>query len=373
MKSQLAFVIGMLGLAAAGTLNLVARITPDEKLDGVEPPAPFPALSLHSIREESFQKGFATWFEQHWGLRGYAARTDNTIDHVLFHESKNIWIEVGNDGVIFPVEDVSGYVNRPSAPNPEADAAARMHRVQRAMAERNIAVVPVIIPAKTTAYRAFVPSRWQRAGAFATTDDTIYRPFVRSLTEAGVHFVDARAMMEAEHGAPETYFPRTGRHWRKTFACKVLQRVVEVANLGAPFDCTARIEPHPPRAGEEFDLFRLLDTWETIPTNVTGEWFEKRDLPALRVPTLYVGSSFVWQFLTITRELDVLEPSLFYYYDSRVIDGRTNETLRQVDVKSRAWREDTLSRRLIVVGMLESYLPGESDKFFAELEAAIAE
>ena len=90
--------------------------------------------------------------------------------------------------------------------------------------------------------------------------------------------------------------------------------------------------------------------------------------PALQVPTLFVGSSFVWKFAHVSRELEALQPSLFYYYDESVVDPRTTLITKKVEPFTDTWREDTFGKRLIIVAVLETYLPSDGQKFLTEIE-----
>jgi SGNH hydrolase-like domain, acetyltransferase AlgX len=351
----------------------------DVKLWGVEAGAKRPALSAKAVYEETFQHEFISWFEQQWGLRGYAVRTDNTVVESLFEESRRSEnLILGKDGVLLPSEDVH-YVNREADPAPIIAAAERVARVQNKLRRLGRTLVPVLIPAKTTLVRESVPARWRNA-AFGATDATVYRPFVRTLTAAGAKFVDGRALLMSHEFEAGVFAPH-GRHWRMGPACAVLNAALDVARtevveLGEErIDCSTERVSDPSIDDEDFDLFRLRNVWALKPA----------DTPVFRLTTpsppptpaiaslsvLFQGSSFTWKFVRVVGERGAFQPSLFYYYDSSVVDTKTLFITGSVTPYTPGWREDTFSRRVMLMVMLETYLPGDGERFLVEVETAI--
>ncbi len=373
-----AYVVGMLALAAAGALDLAFGLVSDHPLDGVEVSASRPALTLATVRDESYQQKLTAWFEQHWGLRGYAVRTDNTLVLAAFGETRGgtpAW--PARDGVLMMAEDVD-YVNRVGPPEAVIAAAKKTARLQTKLRARGIALVPVIIPAKTSIFRDAVPDRWRRRGAFGASDENAYGAFRRTLEAEGARFVDGRALLLGLHLPPSRIFAPTGRHWRPSAACRVLQEAVDVARADLPelgtaqIDCKTWIDPNPSRAAEELDLFRLLNVWRPKPSDADVEVFVgEHGTPGLQLPTLFVGSSFVWTFGRVSHDLEVLRPSLFYYYNAQVVDLATMAPGPKVMPHTAKWREETFSKRLVVMGILETYLPADGESFIQEVEEEV--
>lgn len=371
--AKLAYVGGVLAFVSLGTVNIVARKIKDADLFGVEFDAKAPTLSFAEIRSETFQRDATLWFEQHWGLRGYAVRTDNTIVMSLFGEARSGQAVVGRHGVLISEEDIK-YVNRPDAPDASVAQAKHVARVQAKMRRRGKALIPVIIPSKTSFFGDAVPVGWRRRGAYGLADKNLYGAFTEALAAEGATFVDGRALLEREMD-PRHVFAPTGRHWRMSAGCRVLQAAVDAARPDLPelgdarFDCRTRVDTQASIEDEDYDLFRLLNVWNDKPAGIDVEVLDAPKAPAsLKVPTIFVGSSFVWKFVHVSRELDVLQPSLFYYYDSSVVETATMLVTKKVEPFTAGWREDTFSKRLFVVGMLETYIPGDGQRFLAELE-----
>lgn len=370
---KLAYVALMLAIPAAGTLNLALEMVPDAPLDGVEVTAEAPAITFAAVRTEKLQEQLVQWFDQRWGLRGYAIRTDNTLVLHAFAETRSTnSVVVLGDGVLILDEDLN-FVNRADTPDAQVVAAKRIARVQEKLRARGSVIVPVIIPGKTSFYEARIPSSWKRRGAYGVADRNVYGAFAQALKDNGVRFVDGRRLLHDRDVPPEQTFAPTGRHWRASAACRVLQEALDVARPdlselgGEQIDCSVYLDPDPPIVSEDFDLYRLLNVWGPRPRFPVEVLNGKHGSAALQIPTLFVGSSFVWKFVRASRELELLRPSLFYYYDSSVVDTTTMLITKKVEPHTDAWRADTLVR-LIIVGILETYIPGDGERFFQELE-----
>ncbi|MCA9588558.1 MAG: hypothetical protein KC657_24745 [Myxococcales bacterium] len=373
--AKLAYVVVMLAVAGAGTLNGALRLTPDAKLFGVEVGAERPPLAWRAWRDETFQRAFLAWYEQRWGLRGYAVRSDNSLVMALFGQPRSAEsVVVGERGVLFSREDVE-LVNRSDPPDAARAIAHKLASVRARLRARGVVLVPVVIPAKTSLHRDAVPLAWRRRGVFGASDENIYGAFVATLRAEGAPFVDARAMLEKRPGA----FPRTGRHWTAAAGCLTLDAVFALARAEMPelgdehLDCATTTLQDPSIDEEPFDLFRLLNTWDRKPADVTvARLSGLRAGATLRVPTLFVGSSFLWQFVHVARALDVAKPSLFYYYDKSVLDTEALTFTKKVEPFTDAWRDDTFSKRLFVLGILETFIPEDGRVFLEELDRELS-
>lgn len=377
--AQLTYVVGMMALAALGTAAGFFDVK-QPHLWGVEEDATRPPLTAASLYHETFQRGFVPWFEQHWGMRGYAVKTDNTAVERLFGENRRSQsLVVGEHGVLFSAEDIA-YVNRSDGPEATIAAAEKIARVQKKLHGIGKPMVLVLVPSKTSIVRNAVPERWRRKGAFARSDENLYGAFVHTLEANGAKFVDGRAML----GRPALdgkVFARTGRHWRMGPACEIFRAAVDLARPDMPelgdenVDCTQEPWPDAPVEEEDYDLFRLRNVWDERPSDIGVMRLPRKptpDPPGLgAIPTLLVGSSFTFKFVRILNERDVLHPSLFYYYDRSIVDTKTLAITGKVEPYTPGWRKQTFGKRLFIVTILETFLPVDEENFFEEMETAI--
>ena len=59
------------------------------------------------------------------------------------------------------------------------------------------ALVPVIMPSKTSFFRPSVPAGWKNRGSYENPDENVYGAFVRALKESGAVWLE---VMETAHG-----------------------------------------------------------------------------------------------------------------------------------------------------------------------------
>jgi hypothetical protein len=372
--AKLTYIGVLLLMMAAGTANMAFKLVGDAPVSGVEFSAATPTLTVSHVRDETFQRDFVAWFEQHWGLRGFGVRVDSTLGFKGFGETRSdSHAVVGAHDVLFTRDDIS-YSNRCDTPDETVLLAKRFVRVQAKLREREIVLLPILIPSKTSFYADAIPTRWRLRGCHRRSDQNIYGAFVRTLSDSGATFLDARAFLEAHRKRPDDVFEPTGRHWRASVACHVLQAALDevrprLPEMGAErIDCRSEPEADPSVEVEDYDIYRLLNTWGPKPTNIAVDRMTGQKAgEALRIPTLFVGSSFVWKFAHLSRDFDVLQPSLVYFYDATVMVTKTNE-MRKVEPYTEAWRRETFGKRLVIVAVLETFLPDDGKKFIGELE-----
>jgi hypothetical protein len=371
-------------LAALPALAMLLGLRGHE-LAGELPPAPQPELAAGAILEERFQRDLAAWFERDLGLKGTSITTDNTILYHAFRETKpGSTVRIGRGGVLFSHEDID-YFNKqgPWLPDPAyvERLADQIAELQRRLAAGGRALVPVIVPAKTSIWRDAVPAAWTLAlgdPADRPSDRLVYRAFRAALERRGVAFVDARALF-AERiaaGVPraDLYGP-DARHWSRYGACLAMR---EVAALHArltgrprpPHEC-AFTRIHGRRSNVDFDLLRLLNARYVYPA--------VRELPfvayappaappaAPRPRTLFIGTSFCWTLLQDAEDSGAYGTIRLDYYHQTLMTWPEREAT-PIDPASPAWRTALREQDLYVLDLFEGYLaaPGAYVELFLD-------
>jgi hypothetical protein len=328
-RIQLLLIVMYLAAAMLPVLWLVSGAR-RQRVGGTLPLAKLPAPTLASIADERFQHGVTRWFENHRTLFGYAVHLDNTVLYRVFGETRaGARIVLGRDRRILFIDEDIGHLNLRefNIPTPEAvaDLAGRIARAQRAMQARGQALVPLIVPAKTSVYRDQVDPRWRRFDGPTPSDVRVYEQMVAELDRAGVLYVDMRAELTSGRHERAAVWGPEARHWSDYGACLALQQVAQrAAGLrGAPpvpYDCRLARVPADWR-NADFDLWRLLNVWG-VPRSRRVPIAEHAPPPAGIRPlrTLLVGTSFNWNLLFDAERSGVLRPLRLLYYDSRLID-----------------------------------------------------
>ncbi len=377
---------------ALAALPVIAMVTGlrGRELRGSLEPTPRPALRGKAVLTERYQKAFAAWFESHLGLKGTSIAIDNAILYHAFGETKQgATVRVGEDGVLFNDEDIN-YFNKhgPWLPDPAyIDLLAdQIADVQRRLRARGRALVPVLVPAKTSIWRDKVPTPWKLAlGDPPPSDGRIYRAFRAALERRGVAFVDTRERFEAmiRAGTPRAdLWGPDARHWSVYGGCLAMQ---EVSALYARL--TGR--PRPPhacaferarrsRSHDDFDLWRLLNAMFVYPT-VKAIPVVQHAPPAPAIPkprTLLVGTSFCWTLLRDASDSGLYRGLHLNYYNQTFVPWPEGEQF-PVEPSSPVWRAVTMDNDLYVLDLFEGYLaaPGAYvelflEQFLAELDQA---
>jgi hypothetical protein len=369
-------------LAALPALALAFGIH-GRALRGTFKPTPVPSLTLGAVLHERFQAGLVAWFEANLGFKGNSIAFDSALLYRVFRETKpGSPVRIGRDGVLFIDEDINYYNKHGDALPTVAhvdEVVTQIARLQRRFAAEHRALVPVLIPAKTSVWRDAVPDNWTLPlGDPRPSDLAVYRAFQAALVRHGVTFVDARAMFEAAAAPRTQLWGSDARHWSSYGACLAMQEVTrDVAALtGHPmtYECTpTTIRGLPSHA--DFDLWALLNAWKvhtavreipavTHAAPATTEW-----LPS----ALIIGTSFCWGLLRDAEDSKRFGKLDMNYYDQTFVHWPEN-VQGPIVAGTAEWNATTLGKDVYILDLFEGYLGAPdtyADKFLAELEHAL--
>lgn len=346
---------------------VVAHVTKARRqpVSGALPPAQRPPLTIAAVLDESFQHGVTTWFENHRTMFGHAVHVDNGVLYRVFGETRvGSRVRLGRDRRVLFIDEDIDYLNAREANVPSAaqlDALAeRIARVQQHLRARGQALVPMIIPAKTSVYRDAVDPRWRRGfGERTVTDLAIYERLVAQLDARGVTYVDMRAAFAHTPFARADVWGPEARHWSEFGACLAVEQVVAryATLLGRPplpYRCNLDHAPTT-RLHDDYDLKRLLNVW--------GFQVASRQVPVARhappppdlgppPSALFVGTSFNWALIRDAVASQLLAPVHMHYYDSQIIAWPENVSVKAA-AGDAAWRAIVEPKDLIVLDLLE--------------------
>ncbi|CAN5909529.1 hypothetical protein BH11MYX3_BH11MYX3_20370 [soil metagenome] len=336
----------------------------DRELHGSLPPAPLPEMTLSGVLSEDVQHGIAAWFESNLGFKGTSISLDNALLYHVFGETKpGAGVRLGKDHVLFSNEDLDYYnkngrwITEPAYVEKLADQIAD---VQRRMRAKHKALVPVLVPAKTSIWRDKAPDAWVMNLPLPRASDETTRMVTQALALRGVIFVDARELFTSS-GIPraDLYAP-DARHWSSYGACLAMSRVVDARAklLGEP-----RLPHHcvferqrVSRSNDDFDLWRLLNAIWVYPTvkEVPGVHHTRPPAP-LAGPALFVATSFGWQIMRDAEDSGLFQSALLNYYNQTFAHAAGGER-EPVEAGTARWRELTMGSDLIVLDLFEAYL-----------------
>jgi hypothetical protein len=372
--------VGLYLAIAALPLAVMALELPDHEIFGALPPAELPEPSVDEFRSEGYQKAYTAWFESRLGGKGYSIATDNTILYRLFRDTKpGSAVGLGRRGVLFKDEDLA-YYNKDGddlPPQAKVDALAdKIGALQALLAAHHRALVPLIIPSKTTLYRRDVPPLWTRdLGQPRPSDLKVYDAMKRALDARHIRYVDARALFTAPGVVPEQVWGRQGRHWTTYGACLAMRDVMRdyaaLAGLAAPaYDCLPAREWRP-TAHDHFDLWNLLNLWRPPRINQLVPLVQHAaPPPASATPSvMFVGTSFCWNIMyDATASQRFGEMHMDYY--NRTLVAWPADIHTDVRPYTKEWRDVFLGKDLYVLDLLEVFLLAPDtyvDEFLAEV------
>jgi hypothetical protein len=359
--------------------DMRGRLLFEPPLEGAQEEPPLPLPTWASIRSGAFQDGFEAWFNFHLGLRPGLVRLDSTLTWYAFgHTPAVSRVLRGRDDSLFVDEDIH-YFNL-EHPVPTSSYQHRLDELavlQRALAARGQALVPVIIPSKTSIHPEEVPG-WLRAPRpELRPSDESYGMLRAALDRAGIRYADGRAALERLRNEGTRGFPALGRHLSRPGACRVAGEIAAVASglLGKPVLPQACTPPHSVAAGwktEELDLRRLSNLFEHRRAVLVEQ--EREADPArtstLPGPVLFVCSSFCYAIKDAWERAGLGADSDYWYYYSRLTRAGGREVALKLGPSDQEWRDEISRSPIIVVDLPEPMLDRFGYGFLDDLAEA---
>jgi hypothetical protein len=346
-------------------LAVMALHLRDHEIFGALPPANKPALSLDRFRSEDYQKEFTAWFESRLGWKGNAIKTDNALLYHVFRDTKpGSAVAIGRRGVLFKDEDIA-YYNKDGAQLPSHarldEMARRIAALQALLRKYGRALVPVLVPSKTSLYRDEIKPEWTRAhGQPRPTDRSVYRAMIAALDAHQVSYVDARALLTAPGIPREAVWGRFARHWSTYGACLTMQQVVRaytsLTGKAVAYECKLAHARRPP-SHDDFDLWNLLNMWKPPRINRVVAVVE-HDPPldgAVKPSVMCVGTSFCWNIMRDAAASLRFSAIHMDFYHNTLVAWPENTSV-PVQRGSKDLGDAFLGKDLYVLDLFETYL-----------------
>lgn len=367
------------GLFVLPTTEMIVPWADERPLQGAVASVSRPPLRFEGLWSETWQRGVTAWFEQRYGLRPTATRFDNSLSYYVLGETRpDKPVKVGRGRVLFLNEHV-WFFNRRDAPQAQLTKLARLARMaQTALAARGKAMIFLVLPAKTTYYPDAFPEAWSLPFAGERPcDASVVRPFIEAFTQAGVVFVDGRAVIADKGLERDLVYPRTGRHMAAPAVCPILDRALALAREALvdaeipPLDCR-HTRGVPELLVEELDLLRLLNVWGAKPEPIAQMVAVEERVPReRRVDTVVVGSSFSWRIIYEAQRNHALGDLTLLYYNQSVVSSDSAPSVPIPAPGSDAWRRLVLDKKLFLLPLPEEYLPLHNADFLLQVVEAL--
>jgi len=337
------------------------------EVSGSLEPTPAPALTFHGILDESVQHGITSWFESNLGLKGTSIAIDNALLYHAFSETKPAAnIRLGKDGILFG-DDIDFY-NKHGRWNTEPGyveyIADQIADAQRRLAAEHRALVPIIVPAKTSIYRDKIRDEWIMDVGEPRPSEETTRMFREALDRRGVVYVDARKLFEQSMIPRSTLFGANGRHWSPFGACLAMREITKAyAKLtGKPrpaHECSYVARPSG-RNHPDYDLLRLLNSY-WVYSHSTGVPAVRHTPPPADAPhpsMLIAATSFGWTLLFDAFASGAFGSLHLSYYHQTFVPWPETTDRKEVQYGTPMWNDAMNGKDIYVLDLFESYLGG---------------
>jgi hypothetical protein len=252
------------GLALLGASPLVRDHLPKTKpLDGMQLPPVRPPLTVKTLWSSDYQKATEANAAAALPLRPVIVRAYNQIQWNTFGTSYMASGSIirGRKGALFEESYILAHCGLAGSADPAAlpAFAARLRKAQDWFQGRGQTFVYVLAPVKTTWFADLIPASYPCAGP---KKDALYPAARSALNAAGVHWVDGRAVLEAQRGKlGYELFPRNGIHWNQLGVALTGDALVDVLRRQDPSlpKPTWTVSTVPDEIGPDRDLASLLN------------------------------------------------------------------------------------------------------------------
>lgn len=363
-------------------LQTATGLLPSIGLGGVVKPVPSVDASLATWSDGSLQQALETQLTKELGLRDWMIRADNELRLRLFGSLKRP-VLMNDDGWLLD----DGYLPTKVLARDMAtveELLRRAHdlsRLQTLLAARDVHLAVCISPSKTWVYPERVTGTQGRALKRMLGRYTYPEALRAGLELEHVRTFDFgeqfRVWRYMDHEEMPALFPRGGIHWSNHAAARAALAMADAMEDVAKADFRTLelvgAESSPVPVGAEDDLVRLANLLDTSP------WQEPSGQPVLAVrngdkggpmPTLLVGTSFLWPVARALMAHEAAVPlSVWYYFKSetRFVQGEQLPATPLALDPDRL-REELLRYRVVIVEGNESATPGFGQGF---VEAAL--
>lgn len=350
----------LLGLALfASMFQKTTHLWNFTKLNGVEVPAPMPALTFESYVDGSFQSGTETYLMQNFGFREPILRLYNQYLWDFYKKtyvSRGILV-FGKDGWLYEpwaVEDYYQVHYHYYASNAEqmtqqlANEAKRVFQLQHILEPYGTKLFVCLVPSKDMIYPEHLPENHNKN--FEDETKMSARTFYKEeYPKMGINFLDLEEyFMQVKDTADFMLFPQTGTHWSKygaLFAADTLIRYME--HLG---DVNMQNLVILPRTLEDaqsadMDLESLLNLIRPLPKPqyyYAGTTTDK-DSTAVMPRMIVVGDSFWWNVVYQIPVQGIFSSSPYWYYNSTIFYDPTYQSVKEVDLVNELLSSDFIN------------------------------
>jgi len=321
---------------------------------GAEVLTDLPSLQKTSFYNRNFQPLFESWWNSHFGFRGFMLKTKNQI----YDWSNLSRIHSGSFGVV--VEGVDEYLftnvyfgsfykNCSFIPK----EIYRLKELQNLLKKYGIDVFVILAPNKAVTYPDLIPYRYKY---FLGTDCGYYQTLYKTLQSNGIKTFDAQQLISniRKNGQYQP-FSVTGTHWNYYSAGMTFLEAAKKFNWGNIE--IEKIDKQVTPFFTERDIADLLNLWYTYyPKQMFYKPIFKKTKASLSGNTTIIGNSFSNEFLHMFIESGLTNGEIYHF---------ENQPLNDKDI------DKILNSRRIIFVYTDIALINQEDQFYKKIDVLL--
>lgn len=339
----------LLGLALfASMFQKATHLWNFKKLNGVEEPAPMPALTFQSYVDGSFQSGTETHLMHNFGFREPVLRLYNQYLWDCYNKTyvhRGILV-IGKDGWLYEPWAVDDYYqvefllhahNAEQMTQKLTDEAKRVYQLQHILEPYGCKLFVCLVPSKDLIYPEHLPDK--PISKLDSENKMSARYFCADeYARLNVNVLNLEQyFLQVKDTADFMLFPQTGTHWSKygaLFAADTLIRYME--HLGDINMHNIAIGPRTLKDADEADtdlesllnLIRPLDRPQCYYANVTTDI----DSTAVKPKMIVIGDSFWWNIAYQVPVQNIFSEFPYWYYNSTIFYDPAYHSVKEVNL-----------------------------------------
>ncbi len=277
----------------------------------------------------SYWDGKSKYLNDHLGFRPDFVRVNNQLDYSLFRKIRVGWKLLGDDSSLCQDTYIYSYLGRDFDGYPYIqEKVTKLKALQDTLARVGKSLIFVYAPSKAYYYPEHIPKKLRDTARGITNLET----YKRLGDAAGVNQIDFNAWLPAmKYESKELLYPRQGFHWSvygSLLAADSLIRYIErLRNIHMVHPVWERIEHTMQARDKDDDIAKSMNL--VVPfTKETFSYPVVRfagDKTAVKPRVIYVGDSFLFQWMRQWVMENVNSDWQIWYYNRELINRTYNE------------------------------------------------
>lgn len=309
-----------------------------------------PGFSFKAWMDGDFQTKSDKYIEEHIGFRNFLVRMINQIDFSLFRTVHAEGVVVGKKDQMFEFDYIRACTGGDFIGEKIIDYKIRKLKFlqEHLKAEKNIDLILVFEPAKSSFYPEYIPNRYFND----SSNKTNYRYFTRKAQEYDIEYINFNTYYQSlKDKKPYPLYPRYGIHWStygmSFIADSMLKYIEALRNIDMNEVYIDSIEVESAPRSADFDIGVTLNLLCPLPQKEPLAYpvYRFEENPAKDKPSvLVIGDSYYWNIFNTMIPKYLFKNEAFWYFYAKVYpDTYYKETwVKDLNLKAEIEKQDVI-------------------------------